>query len=41
MAGADAFMEVPMPPPQLASNIPTAIESGTQKQVCAPINEFP
>jgi len=33
-----------MPPPQLASNIPTATESATEKQVvgaCAPMNDYP
>jgi hypothetical protein len=37
-------MELSAPPPQLASNIPVAIESATQKQVvgtCARINDFP
>ena len=37
-------MELSAPPPQLASNIPMAMESATQKQVvgaCAPMNEFP
>src|ERR1035441_7286136 len=44
MTGADASMGVPTPPPQLASNIPTATESATEKQVvgaCAPMNEYP
>jgi hypothetical protein len=44
MTGADAFMGVPTPPQQLASNIPTATESATEKQVvgaCAPMNEYP